>query len=116
MGKGLGRSLLLLAAFFASVPLWFRTTYGPPDWTLDFMFACLFGALGLWLIEGGAHGQASALYRGGLLLSAGAIWIIVSGALAGHDPGVIPLLGVAMGVVGGWQLAVGLAGVLRQEQ
>jgi len=115
MAKGLGRSLLLLAAFFASVPLWFRTTFGQPDWTLDYVFAALCGVVGLWLIEGGEHGQASPVYRGALLL-AGAAVVVLTGSLAGTDPGAITWLGVALGTVGAWQLAVGLAGVLRQPE
>jgi hypothetical protein len=116
MSKGLGRSLLLLAAFFASVPLWFRTSFRTPDWTLDYVFAALFGLIGLWLIEGGEHGQASPVYRGALLLVAGIGAVVLSGALAGTDPGAITWLGAALGAVGAWQLLIGLANVRRQQQ
>lgn len=116
MAKGLGRSLLLLAAFFASVPLWFRTSFRTPDWTLDYVFAALSGLIGLWLLEGGEHGQASPVYRGALLLVAGIATVVLSGALAGSDPGAITWLGVTLGAVGAWQLVVGLASVRRQQQ
>ncbi len=116
MTKSLGRSLLLLAAFFASVPLWFRISFGTPDWTLDYVFAALCGLVGLWLIEGGEHGQASPLYRGALLLIAGISCVILSGALAGTDPGAITWLGIALGGVGTWQIVVGVASTRRQQE
>ena len=86
MTKGLGRSLVLLAAFFVSVPLWFRTTYGPPDWTLDFLFAALFGLIGLWLIVRDEQGQVSPVQRGAMLLLVGVTGVVLSGVLAGTDP------------------------------
>jgi hypothetical protein len=115
MAKGLGRSLLLLAVFFATAPLWFITTYGRPDWTFEFVFAVVFGIIGLWLIEGGEHGRTSLVYRGGLLLFGGAAGIWLGGTLQGGDPGALTWLGVALVIAGAWEFGVGLARLLRQE-
>jgi len=113
MAKGLGRSLLLLAGFFGTVPLWFITTNGRPDWTLDYVFAALFGILGLWLIEGGERGPVSLVYRGGLLLLGGAAAIALGGALVGGDPGPVVWVGIALAAIGAWQLGLGLRSLLR---
>jgi hypothetical protein len=114
MAKGLGRSLLLLAVFFATVPLWFITTHGRPDWTLDYVFAALCGILGLWLVEGGERGPVSLAYRGGLLLLGGMSAIAMGGTLVGGDLGAVTWLGVALGAVGAWQLGLGLREMLRE--